>query len=135
MTSFRKKTQYSVFLENKVGALADLCNLIADRSINLPAVCAIDTVEEAVLRVVAEDDTAALAVLKEAGLRVVETQILLIELENAPGATGRVAAALARSGVNIDYIYAAAHESGAKAHLVLRTHQNDEAEKTLREME
>ncbi len=36
--------QYSVFLENRVGALAELCKLISDRSINLLAICAVDTV-------------------------------------------------------------------------------------------
>ena len=46
--------QYSVFLENRAGALAELCKLISDRTINLYAICAIDTVEEAVLRVVPE---------------------------------------------------------------------------------
>ena len=46
--------QYSVFLENRVGALAELCQLISDEAINLYAICAIDTIEEAVLRIVPE---------------------------------------------------------------------------------
>ncbi len=54
--------QYSVFLENKVGALAELCKLISDKSINLLAICAIDTVEEAVLRIVAEDEVRTLKI-------------------------------------------------------------------------
>ena len=42
-------TQLSVYLENRVGALAELCKLIAEHSINLFAICAVDTVEEAVV--------------------------------------------------------------------------------------
>jgi len=84
----RIRKQYSVFLENRVGALAELCKLISDKSINLIAICAIDTVEEAVLRIVAEDEAGALGTLESAGFRIIETDVLLVELDNMPGATG-----------------------------------------------
>jgi len=128
----KKCRQFSVFLENRVGALAELCKLISDCSINLFAICAIDTVEEAVLRIVAEDETGTLEVLKRADFHVVETEVLLVELDNTPGATGRMATQLADAGINIDYIYASAHPMGEKAYLILRTHQLAEAEKVLK---
>jgi len=124
--------QFSVFLENKVGALSELCKLISVRSINLLAICAIDTIEEAVLRIVAEDEPATLEALKEAGLQVLETDIFLITLDNIPGATGRVASTLAQAGINIDYIYASAHPEGHKSYLVLRTQQMAEVERILK---
>ena len=126
-----RKTQLSVYLENRVGALADLCELIAAHQINLLAVCAIDTVEEAVLRILPADAAAARAALEAAGFRVVTTEILLVELSNAPGATGGMAARLARGGVNIDYIYATAHPDERRSLLVLRTHQMADAERIL----
>jgi hypothetical protein len=131
--NFKKCKQYSIFLENRAGALAELCNLISEQSVNLLAICAIDTVEEAVLRIVAEDEVKTLDALKGKGFRVVETEIFLVELDNVPGATGRMATGLAKAGINIDYIYASAHPEGPKAYLVLRTHQIAEAEKILRE--
>ena len=124
--------QFSVFLENRVGALSDLCKLISVRSINLLAICAIDTIEEAVLRIVAEDEPASLEALQEAGHRVLETDIFLITLDNVPGATGRVATTLAQAGINIDYIYASAHPEGDKSYLVLRTQQMAEVERILK---
>lgn len=124
--------QFSVFLENRVGALSELCKLISDRSINLLAICAIDTIEEAVLRIVAENEPATLKALKEAGLRVLETDIFLITLDNVPGATGNVATTLAQGGINIDYLYASAHPEGPKSFLVLRTHQMAETERVLK---
>ena len=127
----RKCKQLSVFLENRVGALAELCKLISDHSINLLGVCAVDTVEEAVLRIVAEHETSTLEILKEAGFHVVETEVFLVELDNVPGATGGMATKLAKAGINIDYIYASSHPTGEKANLVLRTHQVAEAEKVL----
>ncbi len=127
-----KCRQFSVFLENRVGALAELCSLISDCSINLLAICAVDTVEEAVLRIVAEDEAGTLEVLKGAGFHVVETDVFLVELDNVPGATGKMATRLAQAGVNIDYIYASTHPAGSKAYIVLRTHQVAEAEKVLK---
>ena len=131
--NYPKRKQYSVYLENRVGALAEICRLISQESINLLAVCAIDTVEEAVLRIIAEDDAGALEALKKAQFRVVETEVFLIELSNAPGATGGVASALAEAGVNIDYIYASAHPDAGKAYLVLRTHHTEAAERILQQ--
>ena len=128
----KKCRQFSIFLENRVGALAELCELTSDRSINFLAICAIDTVEEAVLRIVAEDETGTLEALKTGGFRVVETEVSLVELDNVPGATGRVATHLANAGVNIDYIYASAHPGGQKAYLVLRSHQIVQGERVLK---
>lgn len=128
----KKCKQFSVFLENRVGALAEICKLISDNSINLLAICAVDTVEEAVLRIVSDDEPGTLAALKKAGFRPVATEVFLIELDNTPGATGRMATQLASAGINIDYIYASAHPEGKKAYLVLRTHQVAEAERVLR---
>jgi hypothetical protein len=128
----KKCRQFSVFLENKVGALAEICKLISDNSINLLAICAVDTVEEAVLRIVSDDEPGTLSALQKAGFRPVATEVFLIELDNTPGATGRMATQLASAGINIDYIYASAHPEGKKAYLVLRTHQVAEADKVLK---
>lgn len=128
----KKCRQFSVFLENKVGALAEICKLISDNSINILAICAVDTVEEAVLRIVVEDEPGMQKILKKAGFNPVAADVFLIELDNTPGTTGRIASQLAVAGINIDYIYASAHPSGEKAYLVLRTHQVAEAEKALK---
>jgi len=130
MTARRRK-QLSVYLENRAGALAEICRLIAAESINLLAICAIDTIEEAVLRIVPEDAGAARATLERAGFRVIETEVLAIDLPNVPGATGRVASRLADAGINIDYVYASAHPEGKQSLLVLRTHDVDAAVRAL----
>jgi len=128
----QKCKQFSVYLENKVGALAELCKLISDRSINLYAICAVDTIEEAVLRIVAEDEEKTEKALKKAGFHPVATEVLLLELDNVPGATGKMATQLADAGINIDYVYASAHPEGKKAFLVVRTQKTAAAEKVLK---
>jgi hypothetical protein len=125
--------QYSVFLENRAGALAELCKLISDRSINLLAICAIDTVEEAVLRVVPEKGPETLEALEADGFRVIETDVLLVTLDNISGATGTIAAILAENGINIDYIYSSVHPDSERTYLVLRVQQISRTEEILKE--
>lgn len=126
-----RRTQLSVYLENRVGALAEICQLIEQREINLVAICAIDTVEEAVLRIVPEHPERAAQALEEHAYRAIQTEVLLVEVENDPGAASRVASQLAAAGVNIDYIYGSGHPKQDRAILVLRTHQPNEAEQAL----
>ncbi|MBC8245950.1 MAG: ACT domain-containing protein [Deltaproteobacteria bacterium] len=128
---FNRCAQLSVYLENRVGALADICKIIEQKSINLIAICAIDTVDEAVLRIVPEDHEKTRDALTALSMHVIETEVLAIEIPNIPGATGKVASLLAEAGINIDYIYSAAHPEVTKATLILRTHSIDEAEKVL----
>ena len=131
----QRSNQLSVYLENRVGALAQICRIINEEAVNIIGICAIDTVEEAVLRIIAEDSVAAKKALEAHDFRVIETCVLVIDLENIPGATGAVATILNDAGINIDYIYASAHPDGERALLILRTHQIDEAVKTLEEKE
>ena len=128
---FSRCTQLSVFLENRIGALADLCKVIEQKKINLIAICAIDTIEEAVLRIVPEDHEKTKEALEVLSMHVIETEVLVIELPNIPGATGNVATLLADAGINIDYIYASAHPEESKAVLILRTQSLEEAVKVL----
>lgn len=120
---YQMGVQYSVFLENRAGALAELCKLISDRSLNLYAICAIDTVEEAVLRVVPEKGPETLEALKSGGFRVIESQVFLVTIGNVPGATGDVANLLAQAGINIDYIYSSVHPDNRQTYLVLKVQQ------------
>ncbi|MFO7965625.1 MAG: ACT domain-containing protein [Desulfobacterales bacterium] len=129
---FQLAKQYSVFLENRVGALAELCRLISDQSINLYAVCAIDTVEEAVLRIVPEKGDETRRALKAAGFRVIEADVFLVTIPNTPGATGHIAAILAENGINIDYIYASVHGSNDRTYLVVKVQQIEETKRILK---
>ena len=125
--------QYSIFLENRVGTLAEVCRLIADKKINLHAICAIDTIEESILRIVPEQGDETLSILKGAGFRVIESEIILVELQNRPGATGDMATMLSNAGINISYVYASAHTQCDTSTLILKVTMADEALKVLQE--
>jgi len=113
-------TQLALFLENRPGTLARVCNALAEQGINILAVSTSDTVDHTVVRMVVSDPRKALFLFEERGTLVVESEVLLVEAPNKPGALGRIAAALAKGKVNIDYLYCAATPSSRKGVVALR---------------
>ena len=79
------ETQFSVFLVNKPGVLANVIGALAKARINIIALTLTDYSEQGVLRVVCENSAQARAVLGRAHNRWTETDVLVLELPNEPG--------------------------------------------------
>ena len=99
--------QLSVFLANKPGMLADVCDELAKASINIFALTISDTADHSVVRMVVSDTDRALAIFEERGVLVVASKVLLIENSNKPGALAKIATRLAKAKINIEYAYLA----------------------------
>jgi len=121
--------QLSVFLENRPGALAKMCDALAGKDVNILALSVSDTADYAVVRMIVNDPDAALEVIEDTGALVVDNDVLLIEIENRVGALGDIARKLSKAGMNIDYAYCAATSDQPKGILVLRT---QDAKKTMK---
>ena len=113
--------QLAIFLENKPGTLAEVCKVLAKEGVNIMAVTVSDTVDHAVVRIVASDATKALHLLGEAGVLVVESDVLVIDMANTPGALAKVADKLSRAKVNIEYLYGSGSPNQKKGLVVIRT--------------
>src|ERR1700722_8089953 len=99
--------QLALFLENKPGTLARVCDALAKAKINIYALTISDTVDHAVVRMVVSDTALALSIFEEHGTLVVENDVLMIENDNKPGSLSRIAQKLAKAKVNIEYAYLA----------------------------
>src|SRR5437588_10791992 len=95
--------QFSVFLVNKPGVLAQVTGALAQAKVNLVAVTLVDSQEHGVLRMVAEKPTEAREVLKKLNLPMTETEVLCVDLPNRPGALADVATQLGKDHININY--------------------------------
>ena len=128
------KTQLSVFLENRPGALAKVGRAFTEAEINILAISVSDTVDHAVMRFIVDDTPKAVRILEEANVLVMETGILEVELPNKPGSLANFAARLATQGINIDYAYGSVHGSADRtAVLYLRVSDLERAEGILAE--
>ena len=108
------QTQFSVFLVNKPGVLAQVTRALADSKVNLVAMTLVDSQEHGVLRFVAEDPAKARDVVKKLNLPTTETEVLSMELSNRPGALADVAGMLGENHVNINYAYCTSGAPGGR---------------------
>lgn len=124
-------TQLAVFLENKPGTLARMCQALADAKINIFAITTSDTVDHSVIRLVVSDPRKALLLFEERGTLVVDDEVLMIDGDNRPGSLAAIAQKLADVKVNIEYCYCATSPSARKGLLILRTSNPRKALKAL----
>src|SRR5881396_1410061 len=89
-------TQLAIFLENRPGALARVCEALARAGINIHALTISDTVDHSVVRMIVSDPTKALMLLGERGVLAFENDVLCIDAANELGVLGKVADALSR---------------------------------------
>lgn len=124
-------TQLALFLENKPGTLARVCDAMNEAKINIYAISISDTVDHSVIRMVVNDTRKALLMFEEHGTLVVESEVLMIEGDNKPGSLARIAHQLAKAKINIEYAYCATSPGAKKGLLILRTSNPKKALKVL----
>ena len=99
--------QLALFVENKPGTLAAVCQALADKKINIEAISISDAVDHAVVRMVVDNPQKALHLLGEHGVLVVERDVLVVTGPSQSGALARIAKILAKQKINIEYAYTA----------------------------
>jgi hypothetical protein len=132
--SIEPATQLAVFLANRPGALARVCDALAKAEINIHALATSDTVDHTVLRMVVSDPTKALMLLGEAGVLALETEVLMIETASEPGVLAKIADRLANAKINIEYAYLAGGRGAEKGLIVLRPSDVEKAQDVLRDL-
>ena len=123
--------QLALFLENRPGTLARVCDALSAEKINIYAITISDTVDHSVVRMVVSDPDRALHLFEEHGTLVVETDVLMLEGDNKPGSMARIAHRLAAAKVNIEYAYCATTPDSKKGLLILRVNNPTKALKAL----
>ena len=127
-------TQLALFLSNRPGALAKVCEELAKAEINIHALSISDTVDHSIVRMVVSDPTKALMLLGEGGMIALEAEVLMIESNNDPGTLATIAEHLAKAGVNIEYAYLATSVRSKTGLMILRPSNIESAQAVLREL-
>lgn len=122
-----KVKQISVFLENKEGRLAQVTRVLGEHKINIRAMSIADTADFGILRIIVSDPDAAIRVLKEAGFTGNTTDVIAVEVNDAPGGLAHVLGLLQQAKINIEYLYAFVQKASNAALVVLRVEQIDQA--------
>jgi hypothetical protein len=108
--------QLAVFLANRPGALARVCEALAKAEINIHALATSDTVDHAVVRMVVSDPTKALMLLSEAGV------------------LAKITERLSEAEFKIEYAYLAGGRRVAKGLIILRPSDVEKARRVLQNL-
>jgi hypothetical protein len=114
------ETQFSIFMVNKPGILAQVLNELAVEKINIVAMTMMDSAEHGVMRLVGSSHQKVRDVLKRLNLQYSETDVLCVNLPNKAGALADVTAKLASAHINIAYAYVTAGARGGRTSGILK---------------
>lgn len=131
MSTVQLATQFSVFLVNKPGILAQVTSTLADAKINVVALTLVDSQEHGVLRIVAGNPEKAHAALAALNLPLTQTEVVCVELSNRPGALAEVANLLGVNHININYAYCTSGAPGGKTTGIFKVADQNKAIKLL----
>ncbi len=117
-----------VTVANKIGILANISKILADHGINIEALAGYAVNNDAKIMVVADDTLRGKEALQKAGYSTIkENEVVLVDLENKPGALKSVTAKLAEAKIDIKYTYGTTCPEGCPARIVLATTDNEKA--------
>ncbi|MDD5557811.1 MAG: hypothetical protein PHN82_11300 [bacterium] len=112
------KKQLSITVVNQAGEGAKLCAMLMETGVNIEAISVCEFTEGGVVRLVVDDDRAAVKLLRERGYAVLVRVVISIVMENRPGALGEAMGALARRGHNVNYCYGSVSPGSSRAMIV-----------------
>ena len=122
-----KVKQLSLFLENKPGALSRPVKLLARAKLNILTLSIADTQQFGILRFVVRDWEKAKQLLEKKGFVVKVSDIVAIEVVNAPGGLANILLALEEARVNVEYMYGFTLRAEGKGVLAFRFDDPDTA--------
>lgn len=123
--------QISIFLENQLGALRELTELLGKGGIDLMALSIADTQSFGVVRIIvssAQIDP-ALELLKGNGYIAKVNNVICAEVEDRPLGLCELLGVIEKAELSVEYMYSFVRPAGKNAHLILRLSDKQKAVK------
>ena len=120
MAQSKKTRQYTITLENRPGALAEVARTLGNAKVNILALQGTAQGMSSAVELVVDDTRRAKKALDEAKVTYIQTTAEEYELPNKPGALAECLDKLASRGINLNSICATVSKGGKKAVVVYR---------------
>ncbi len=101
--------QLAVFIENRAGRLAEICEVLGSNNINILGFSVADTEGYGIFRLIVKEPVKALEVLKKADFTVNEKEVLCVDVPHKPGGLSSVLKIFSENNINVEYMYAIAN--------------------------
>ena len=122
--------EITITTKNKVGILADVSKMLSFKGINIEAVLGYEVGPIAKLLIVTNANLVIVKELKKMKYRSVkEAEVLLVDLDNKPGALKVVSTEMKENKIDIKYVYLTpcTCEIRGSSRMVLQTSDNERA--------
>ncbi|BBX02488.1 amino acid-binding protein [Mycolicibacterium moriokaense] len=102
-------TDLTLYLDDEPGELARVGDMLGKAGANIAGLCAVTSGGgQAVVHILVEDATPAFEALHDAGIEIAsEQEVLVLPIDDRPGALGEVAQRLGEAKVNLTLAYLA----------------------------
>ena len=102
-------TDLTLYLDDQPGELARIGDVLGQAGANIAGLCAVASGGgQAEVHILVDDATAAFEALQGAGIKIAtEQEVLVLEIEDRPGALGEIAHELGEARVNLTLVYLA----------------------------
>lgn len=116
---------FSIFLDNKVGALLEVVKLLEHKGVIVLAFSIVDSAESSIARMIVSDPTLVAKLLQEHDVAFSQTTVLVVELAEGAADLGHVLSCLLMAEVNLLFSYPLLVRPRGKALLVLHVDDNE----------
>lgn len=124
--------QYSIFLQNKVGALLEVVKLLNENSVHVLALNVQDSADSAIVRIVTSDPEHVQELFEVHDIAYATTEFVVVELKAGASELGRLLASLLMAEVNIHGCYALLNRPRGNSALAVHVEDNECAAAVLR---
>lgn len=122
--------QLSVFLQNELGRLEEVTDILYDNNINISALSIAETAEYGILRMIVSDIGKAAEALKKEEFNVKISDVICVETPDVPGELHKSLQLLSGNGINLSYMYG--YSNGGTARLIMKVSEPEKAIRLLK---
>ncbi|MFR9651480.1 MAG: acetolactate synthase [Rikenellaceae bacterium] len=120
-----KLNQLSIFLENKIGSLYEVMDILSGADIRILASTVSDTTEFGILRMVTSDNERAYTLLRAASKSCSRSEVMAILCDSSANTFYKELKGFASEGIVVEYMYCFADQHSAV--LIMRVNDLDKA--------
>ena len=116
--------QLMIRVDDRVGTLAEVTTFISSSGINQIAICAYEANGVVAMMFVTEDNNAAKNILEQHHFQVQEEEVILLTIDNKPGALQRITDKIASAGINLRLMYGSVAKESQYGRIVILSDNN-----------
>ncbi len=121
--------QLTVFIENRLGRLEEVTDILSKNNVNIICISLADTSDYGMLRMIVSQPKVAVEALQNNGFSAMLTDVIGLKLPHHFGTLKNVSGLLSTNGLDIRYMYALT--SGENATIIIKTSDNEKAREIL----